>query len=779
VWLDETGLPTYDNTKAVYSLVGTGFASAVSDAFARRELRRVHGVLKTVLTISFGVNEYYYVKITNVTCHDKKIVKIVGATIVGNIRHDFSYEQAGLWYDKYMSAVIPVSGDFKASYYYSIDDKNDQKITQFHHTHVRLRDLFSNTNTHLKGGRAVLAEALDKYNSIESTHATFWVYYESADEKSRTYLINLILRHGGIDLAKLKQEGVWAKQMQGMSHLELSQLFELNVLVNRLDTEVDWAQEKRNRVEPKLAQVTPDKVYMACLKLFGDAKIEGKRAFKYKYDEYWNQRAVLMPSGSVHSEYSKDKLLIKDLDYRLRSKKGFFSSLDGFSHSSWLQRAPEIHAYTSTKYEWGKTRALYGCDVTSHFHADFALNKCEETFPSYVPTGSRATADYVSGVAVNMKHLIPFCYDYDDFNSQHSFGNMKAVLRAWYTVYKDNLSDEQIRSLKWTIQSINLQTVHCSQTDDVYRTAGTLFSGWRLTSFMNTALNFAYLEACGISKLLTYSLHNGDDVLGVATSFAPVLRLLRNSEDLGIRAQISKMNIGTIAEFLRMDFNAKKPTCKQYLTRACATFTHSRIESGSPRSQRAVYESYTARKEEVIARGGSEFVDKLYRSQMQFATKLFGSEDLTKQYTTYDLVAGGRCDDGLVKDDILVDEIIEEDAELDVKMLNPGVKAFVTYVCEKMPTMRGSASIRSMEKTIIKSYNIKRDKLVLVKSSKQRLQIDKSIKKIWSNCLPVGTFAKARMSAPDLIVAMAAASPRHAEVISRSQDPYRAVSIMV
>jgi hypothetical protein len=678
-----------------------------------------------------------------------------------------------------MNKKNTVSNLAEYSYYYNTENKDTQKITQFHHTHVRLKDIFKKTTQKVVGREAVLAESLDRFNNIESTHATFWVYFNAADETSKNYLINLILSSGGIDLNVLKKEGVWAKQMQGLGRLELSQIFELNVLVNRLETSVDWAQERQNRTMPRLAQVEPHETYNACLKLFGDAKIEGKKAFKYSFKDYWQQRAVLMPNGSVHSEHVDDKRIMKDLDYRLKSKKGFFSSLDDFSHSQWIERSPEIHAYTSTKYEWGKTRALYGCDVTSHLHADFALNKCEETFPSYVPTGSRATADYVAGVAKNMKHLIPFCYDYDDFNSQHSFDNMKAVLRAWRQVYRNNLSRAQLASLEWTIRSIGLQIVHCSQTGESYRTAGTLFSGWRLTSFMNTALNYAYLEACGISSLLSYSLHNGDDVLGVATSFAPMLKLLANSKKKGIRAQVSKMNIGTIAEFLRMDFNAQKPTAKQYLTRACSTFVHSRIESGSARSQRALYESYFTRRDEILARGGSDYILRLFDKQISFANSLFKTQDMKKAYEEFDLVAGGRSNDGLVTNNVLSDAIMEEDNDIDVKVLRPGIRDFVTYVCRKMPSMQGTASAKSMEKTVLMTYNIKRDRLSFTESSKQRLELDKSLKKIWSSYLPVGTFAKARMSAPDLVAAMAAASPNHAEVLSRSQDPYRAISIMV
>jgi hypothetical protein len=709
---------------------------------------------------------------------DRKLVNIVGATLTCNLRHDWSLARELNYYDVLNSVGSKVNDN---NYTYNLN-KDSQKISQFHHYHVKLNHLFKGENVVLHGNEALFAEFVDSINNIESTHTTFWVYYRALDTWTRNVFVGMIKHYGshGRNFSWLKDEGMWAKQMQGYAGLEITKLFELNVLVNRLDTAVDWSLEKDHRIKPVLAQVEPTEVYRHCVQLFGDAKVEGKHACKYTYQDYWEQRAIIMPGGSVHSEILEDVQLAKTLDYRLKTKKGLFSAMKDVTHEHWLSRPAEIHSYTSTKYEWGKTRALYGCDITSHLHSDFALNKCEETFPAYIPTGSKANAEYVDGIADNLKHLIPFCYDYDDFNSQHSFENMQAVLRAWRHVYAGDLSNEQNASLDWTITSIMSQYVHNSATNDVYKTAGTLFSGWRLTTFVNTALNYAYLAAAGIKTKMAYSLHNGDDVLGAARNIGDILDVLKASNKLSIRAQSTKMNIGTIAEFLRMDFRAKSRTGKQYLTRGCATFVHSRIESGSPQSKRAVYSSTAMRESEILARGADkEFVASLVKLQTKYIEKIFGGEDLYSDYIKTDLVAGGMYDSGLVGNYELKDEFVPGEVDINFDVIYPGIKDFVTLMARRVPSLRGHVSVERAKKSIQQTYNVQRSILTKVKSSKQRLSLELSLKHVWRNVIHIGKFAKARMTVPDLFVALSVASKSHARALEDADDPYHMISIML
>nr|CAH2618960.1 RNA-dependent RNA polymerase [Rhodochaete parvula toti-like virus 1]CAI5383981.1 RNA-dependent RNA polymerase [Rhodochaete parvula toti-like virus 1] len=736
--------------------------------------RRVHGTIIMTTEIIINDTVAIYVNVSDVSSYMPRMYKIVGAVLIGNYRHGFVHGLEDNWYE-YMSTIKQDD----ISYVYDITKLTREKITQWHHIHVRAKDVFSE-KTLMTGREALIAKLLCEFSMNEVTHMTFWTYYSAADEKTRSIFCGMLKHYGKIDTEWLKKEGTAAKQMQSVLPLDLSSLFELNVLVNRIESSVDWDKEKKNRIEPKLTNIPFDDVYKKCYELFCDAKREGKRAYRYSYREYWQQRVVLMPGGSVHSEDFGDKKIAKKLPQKLKNKKGLFSSMLDMKHDDWLSREEKIDSYASTKYEWGKVRALYGCDLTSHVHADFALNKCEETFPSYIPTGSRANDKYVQSVAQNLKHMIPFCYDYDDFNSQHSFSSMKAALCAWKHVFYYDLTDEQRKSLDWTINSIGLQQVHNGYNGDTYRTNGTLFSGWRLTTFMNTALNYAYLADSGVRKYTAYSLHNGDDVYAATRSIGDIVALIKETEKRDIRAQPVKMNIGTIAEFLRMDFNAKVPTAKQYLTRGCATFVHSRIESESPLVQRSVYRAIRTRGEEVIARGGNtKFIKEQMDKQYKHAAEIFGTEEMSEKLNKLDLVAGGWESTHQAYRYEIIDSVVEEDDDIDMSMITPGIKDFVTYVCEKLPNMRSKANVKQMEKSLRNSFNAKRTKLEIVGSSKQEQYKLMSLRGAWKSITKLGTFAKARMTSADLVAALANASPSHAAVLQRSTDPYKLAGIML
>lgn len=774
--MSAAGLPVERISDAGLILLTTGeTVNGQQNKWFEQERRRINGSIVDVFLLDIDGTEYAYIKTEDCSMFSKTISKFAGATLIGNVRHDFQMHGGIDYYD----AMTDFRVTDKHEYLYSTVLER-QKISQFHHFHVRICDIFEHDNVLLKGREAVLARKLDKINRLETTHTTFWVYFYSLGDKEKNMFISLLLRCGG-DLVKyLKREGVLFKQIHGLKGYQFTKYFEVNVLLNRIDTSVNWDQEKMNRTKPRLATVDPTDIYKACITLFKDAVIEGKRAFKYSFSQYWRQRIMLMPSGSVHSERTSDKESFKKLDYRLKTKKGFFASSTQASLDTWLDREPEINSYTSTKYEWGKTRALYGCDVSSHLHADFALNKCEETFPSYVPTGSRATEDYVAGISKGLKKFIPFCYDYDDFNSQHSFQSMTAVLLAWRDVYGGQLSSDQLESLEWTIKSVSKQFVHNSQTNDHYRTAGTLFSGWRLTTFMNTALNYAYLHAAGINQKMKYSLHNGDDVLASAMSLKEVIQLIKATERFNIRAQTSKMNIGTIAEFLRMDLHASDKTGKQYLARAISTFVHSRIESGSPRSQRDTHIATITRASEIVSRGGDQaYIDKLENKQHTFIAKLFESEDNSKKIKEFDIVAGGYKDTGYVEASQLIDVVSATESDIDISHINPGMVDYLTYIVNKFPILQDHVSMTTMEKSVLRVFNTVNSKISLVTSSKQQLKLMMSLRQAWTAITKIGNFAKARMTTADLFVALAVASPAHANALMEFEDPYKMISILL
>lgn len=417
----------------------------------------------------------------------------------------------------------------------------------------------------------------------------------------------------------------------------------MQVLMNRVHADVDWLTEKDHRVNTKTVPIPKEVVYEHAAYLFKSGLNEGRIPNRLDWNEYWATRWSAMPNGSIVSQYDTDLRMKKHLPKEAKYKSCWFAIQTNNDHKSWLSRRPELYATTSTKYEWGKVRALYGCDVTSFLHADYAMSNCEDTLPSCFPVGKFATKENVEGSVHKFKNSVPVCFDYDDFNSQHSVASMQAVMRAWIDVYSPFLTDEQIKSAEWTHDSLENMIVNFNALGQVVPINGTLMSGWRLTSYMNTVLNRVYLEHAGLNKLMIYSLHNGDDMFGGAPDLHNAIKLIGNAKTCGIRAQVSKTNLGTIGEFLRVDTRAKSPQMSQYLARSVSTLVHGRVEADSPTDLAAFVNATVTRISEVLSRGGSKSIlDTLLDKIKSFAAYLFNvDQDVIEAILNFHPVQGG------------------------------------------------------------------------------------------------------------------------------------------
>lgn len=486
---------------------------------------------------------------------------------------------------------------------------------------------------------------------IESTISTLLLYSALVSEVNAMRLIGMIEMCLNVekDIYKiLKSIGLMAKQIQYVETDDLNELYELAVLQNRIDTTVNWDKEIANRtVAINTVSFKPSTVYKAAKAIFIDSALDTNYDTFKDWESYWQTRWASLPTGSYVSQYAEDKDFYKKLLPKTNiNKTSVLSTIKKpvkFEH--YYNRPREIFASTSQKWEWAKVRALYGCDITSFIMSDFGMGGAEQSLPQYFVVGSRATDKAVKQKVKQLAKCIPLCYDYDDFNSQHSKQSMKEVITAWIDVHRHRLSNEQVKAAIWTRDSVNRLYFHVNQHGYQYNVEaeGTLYSGWRLTSFMNTVLNRVYLELSGIKELTAYSIHNGDDVLAAIEIFDNGLKLIENTEKNNLRAQTTKMSYGTIGEFLRIDGLATKPTGSQYLTRACATATHSKVESDIPNNLESVLKANQSRCDNLVNRGGDVGVVLKIRDRLSFnATKIFNCDVQTiNMYYQLHPVQGG------------------------------------------------------------------------------------------------------------------------------------------
>nr|UVG55935.1 putative RNA-dependent RNA polymerase [Poaceae Liege totivirus 8] len=545
---------------------------------------------------------HFYIDLRYLSAFSIKTNARVGSVLTENYR-SYAPTRGGDWYSIYDNEV-----SFKYDVHLQITKGQfkRERITQEHHTLMRPEEILASmedtakvhrnqdgkivsVNLHKKGDTRVLActlliERADKLGlNTEASIATFMLYIYMAPIFAVNMIIDILINTNTLEELRrtLKIEGIAAKQAQHYKRQDLNFIFELNVLFNRIDHKVDWEKEKHNRTDGlNVVNIDSKEIYDYAIDIFKQARMIGKKPKRKLWKEYWGTRWATMPTGSFVSQYDDDNILKKNINDPLsRNKTTVLSTCNDRSLESFLNRPAMIYATTSVKYEWDKVRALYGCDITSYLMADFSMGDCEECLPAYFPVGDNADSTYVQYIMDKMKEGVPLCYDYDDFNAQHSKGAMKAVIKAWLNVFKNFLTPEQYLAGIWTLKSLNKMIINFKDNGGEVEVLGTLYSGWRHTSFMNTVLNRIYLMKAGLAQLTTHSIHNGDDVFAVTDNIQNALLLIENAKKFNIRAQVSKMNIGTIAEFLRVDGRASTPTGAQYLTRACTTAVHSRIET--------------------------------------------------------------------------------------------------------------------------------------------------------------------------------------------------------
>lgn len=703
-----------------------------------------------------------YALLECVSRYTPKIMSICGANIAGNYRCGLSQENHRDFYAVEYTPEPQWSEVMNDKKIYSIlDGMPVSQVTADHHLFVNKREIMR-VIRELRGIKCVenyerlvsmsimLAQAEDKDINNRVSMITHLMYVAVAPLFAVQHLMKI---WSGSDspaeyMKLLKLESQAAKQLQTIFRDDLATVFELQVLRNRVFADVDWEAEIDHRVNVSAMPISSVEVYNTAMRIFRDAKLEGAEAHRHEWRTYWAGRWSSMPGGSVVSQYDTDRKLKQALPREGRIKAAWFSANRRNDYSYWHERKPQIYASTSTKYEWGKVRALYGCDVTSFLHSDFAMSNCENMLPSYFPVGRRANSGYINKVISSFSKGVPFCFDYDDFNSQHSTASMSAVLRAWRDTFKSNLSAEQLRSMQWTIESVEDMVVQFNEAGKTIHINGTLMSGWRLTSFINSVLNRVYLEKAGLKKNVIYALHNGDDMFATTQNLQQAMNVVKNAQMIGIRAQVAKTNLGTIGEFLRVDTRATNKSGAQYLARSVATAVHGRVETGAPNDLLALHSANNERMHAIIERGGSERIVKAVSSELtNFECRLFDVDaSVLTAYDTLHPTQGGCNEEGSVKQ-IRLERIPDETTEAfrqRLGLINPGIDDYIQLVVDKFRLPQSKVSRTDVRNKAYDSLSRNKVRYRIVTETDQRALVYRGLYKAWAKSTYIAPVSKLR-----------------------------------
>lgn len=550
----------------------------------------------------------------------------------------------------------------------------------------------------------------------------WWWKYKSVDDFS-----NRVKKYFSLRL----------KAVQNIIEMDLAPFFELEVLVNRGIGKVDWKQERKNRTEPVLAEFEEQDIYNTTVELFRKINRLGGKVQKSRWESHWKKRWQWAPTGAYHSQYKEDdqyKAESQDLKNKLYS----FCRMPNLSFEHFNSRKPSIVAWPSTKYEWGKQRAIYGVDITNFIMSSFGMAGCENYLETVFPIGSTAQEKYVqNSVKETLRNGVPFCFDYEDFNSQHSVGSMKAVLLAYRDVNKNDLTQEQVRSIDWLIESLE-DCVVIEGENKTYKVKGTLLSGWRITTFMNTVLNYVYLKSSS-NVGGSVSLHNGDDVLAAVKDIRMVQNIQKGARRHNLRFQSSKCFLGAIAEFLRVDH--KKGDGTQYLARGVSTLVHGPTETNIPTDLRQILSSNKTRMTEVRQRGAREEVLRVLEDiQDETVSRLWDTELSDIKIVKQTHLSKGGLNEQITRESLsyrvrnrVLRKVKNEKTNRDIRQELPGTADYAAHICGKLGVKQYIKEVaKAARKAVLSNSTVTKYGVMILKETVDDIDLVKASK--W-NCL--------------------------------------------
>ncbi|AIP92361.1 RNA-dependent RNA polymerase [Botryosphaeria dothidea victorivirus 1] len=438
--------------------------------------------------------------------------------------------------------------------------------------------------------------------------------------------LNVVLKGLG---ANASTPGCWFVEGQG--------------LLGRGVGDVDWNSEIPYRCDPDLVREKTINVDPETIRPHIRAILERELVNRNDLpdmEDFWTSRWLWCVNGSQTSD--SDKALGLDLKtlqtHRRRYRRMAAEALVDNPIPDW---DGTTYVSASSKLEVGKTRAIFACDTRSYFAFSYLLNQVQKDWRN-----ERVLLDPGNGGTVAMGARLRnaqkgggfnLMLDYDDFNSQHSTETMKIVFEetckiynapAWYT---DKLCS-------------SFDKMYIRQKDGLRHVAGTLMSGHRGTTFINSVLNAAYLR-CGVGSGWfdhALSLHTGDDVYIRSNSRSEVSNILTRAAEFGCRMNPTKQSIGVKnCEFLRCAYNPYYAV--GYLCRTVGTLVNGNWSGDTPLTPHEALTSLLTSLRSLYNRSLGGGLGRYLASAIRFRTDGISRKNLIGLLDGRIAIEGGPC----------------------------------------------------------------------------------------------------------------------------------------
>ncbi|UHK03341.1 MAG: RNA-dependent RNA polymerase [Hangzhou totivirus 5] len=320
-------------------------------------------------------------------------------------------------------------------------------------------------------------------------------------------------------------------------------------------------------------------------------------------DDFWSRRWLWCVNGSHTSQSSRalglDPKFMASTHQRVY-RRTVAESIKTEPISTWDGK---VYVSPSPKLEHGKTRAIYACDTRSYFAFSWVLKTVQDNWRNRRVLLDPGVGGHIGLVRRITKYQrsagVNLMLDYDDFNSHHSNEVMSMVF--------DEL-------LAWVGAPAWYRDLICSSFNKTYmmvdgefkRVVGTLMSGHRATTFINSVLNAAYIRSAvgaGYFDKLG-SLHAGDDVYVRCPTVHDCQFVLEATARIGCRMNPTKQSIGfNGAEFLRMGIRGD--AAYGYVARSISSFVSGNWANPDPMAACDALRSAITGARSIINRGGT------------------------------------------------------------------------------------------------------------------------------------------------------------------------------
>jgi hypothetical protein len=343
-------------------------------------------------------------------------------------------------------------------------------------------------------------------------------------------------------------------------------LVEMNCLLGRGVKPCDWEREisSRVKVDPgMLAQVDLSALRSAVRKIYAE-ELRTEVLFP-EMGVWWDHRWAWCVNGSHSSGLPRyePKYAVTVPGLSRIHRRVFSENISANPVPDWNGK---MYVSYSEKLEPGKCRAVFAGDSVTYFAFEHLVKPVEKAWRNYsvvLDPGHGGHAGMVDRIRkIARSSPLHVMLDYDDFNSQHSNEAQKIVIEELVaaTGYDAVLGAKLVSSF---------DHVYICTPDGPKRVTGTMMSGHRCTSLINSVLNKAYLMALYPPLEHMSTVHVGDDVYVGARSFGEAEALL-DSVSGKVRINPLKQSIGTESfEFLRVA--TRGSNSYGYLARAVAT----------------------------------------------------------------------------------------------------------------------------------------------------------------------------------------------------------------